>query len=326
MNANQSATMYESIPVVSELNKVQGFDPLKFLRKTSKGEKNLDLKYKKLWFRLKYPNGRIKLSALKITEQLAIIEARVYFDKNDAQPKASFIAQRDAESTPGGLYIESAQHAAIDQALSDAGFGVQFTSAAPTKGEEAEAQVVKEQPVVTETATAAEKKPAVTVEPVAEVVEEVIAEAVAETPIAETVVAEAVVAEETVEVQPAVVTDAPVEAVVEASAETVAETVAEVAEEAEGEEVEDEAPVVGSAASAYTSDMPVEEICSMMTYEEAANVIVPTGTCKDWTLAQVADRRPASLKWYINGYTGNDNILRAAATIMQSTLEVQKAS
>lgn len=77
MNANQSITMYESIPVVSELNKVQGFDPLKFLRKTSKGEKNLDLKYKKLWFRLKYPNGRIKLSALKITDQLAIIEARV---------------------------------------------------------------------------------------------------------------------------------------------------------------------------------------------------------------------------------------------------------
>lgn len=326
MNANQSATMYESIPVVSELNKVQGFDPLKFLRKTSKGEKNLDLKYKKLWFRLKYPNGRIKLSALKITEQLAIIEARVYFDKNDTQPKASFIAQRDAESTPGGLYIESAQHAAIDQALSDAGFGVQFTSAAPAKGAESETQVVKEQPAVVETATAAEKKPAVTVEPVAEVVEEVIAEAVTETPIAKTVVTEAVVAEETVEVPPVVVAEAPAEAVVEASAETVAETVAEVVEEAEGEEVEDEAPAAGSAAPAYTSDMPVEEICSMMTYEEAANVIVPTGTCKDWTLAQVADRRPASLKWYINGYTGNDNILRAAATIMQSTLEVQKAS
>lgn len=104
MNANQSTTMYESVPVVSELNKVTGFDPLKFIRRTNKGEKKLDLKYKKLWFRLKYPNGRIKLSALKITDQLAIIEARVYFDKNDTQPKASFIAQRDAKLTPGGLY------------------------------------------------------------------------------------------------------------------------------------------------------------------------------------------------------------------------------
>ena len=247
MNANPSATMYESIPVVSELNKVQGFDPLKFLRKTSKGEKNLDLKYKKLWFRLKYPNGRIKLSALKITDKLAIIEARVYFDKNDAQPKSSFIAQREAASTPGGLYIESAQHAAIDQALSDAGFGVQFTSAAPNKSTETAAQVVNEQPTVVETTPAAEKQPVVKVEPVAQVVEEVVAEAVTETPVEETVATEAVVAEETVEAQPAV-TVAPVEAVVEAHAETVAETVAEVVEEAEGEEVEEEAPAAGSAA------------------------------------------------------------------------------
>ena len=104
------------------------------------------------------------------------------------------------------------------------------------------------------------------------------------------------------------------------------ETVIEITEDAESEEVEDEVPAVGSEAIPYTSDMPVEEICSMMTYEEAGNVIVPIGTCKGWTLSQVADRRPASLKWYINGYTGDDNILRAAATIMQSAFEVQKAS
>ena len=75
--------------------------------------------------------------------------------------------------------------------------------------------------------------------------------------------------------------------------------------------------------------MPVETIRSMMTYEEAGNVIVPIGTCKGWTLSRVADRRAASLKWYINGYSGDDNILRAAAMIMQSALddeEAQKAS
>lgn len=318
MNANQSATMYESIPVVSELNKVQGFDPLKFLRRTSKGERKLDLKYKKLWFRLKYPNGRIKLSALKITDQLAIIEARVYFDKNDTQPKASFIAQRDAGSTPGGLYIESAQHAAIDQALSDAGFGVQFTSTVPSDSGETIAQVVKEQPLVTETAT--EKKTAVKAEAVAEVVEEVVAETDEDAPVVKTAVEETVVTEDTAQAQPVVVSEVSAEEDSDDSTGTVVEATEE------GEEVEEEAPVAGSAAPAYTSETPVEEICSMMTYEEACNVIVPTGTCKDWTLAQVADRRPASLKWYINGYQGNDNILRAAATIMQSTLELQKAS
>ena len=320
MNANQSATMYESIPVVSELNKVQGFDPLKFLRRTSKGERKLDLKYKKLWFRLKYPNGRIKLSALKITDQLAIIEARVYFDKNDTQPKSSFIAQRDASSTPGGLYIESAQHAAIDQALSDAGFGVQFTSSAPSDSGETVAQVVKEQPVVAEATTAAEKKTAAKVETVAEVVEEAIAETDEDVPVAKAVVDETVDTEDAAQAQPVVVAEVSAEEDSDDSAGTVVEATDE------GEEVEEEAPVAGSVAPAYTSETPVEEICSMMTYEEACNVIVPTGTCKDWTLAQVADRRPASLKWYINGYQGNDNILRAAATIMQSTLELQKAS
>lgn len=320
MNANQSATMYESIPVVSELNKVQGFDPLKFLRRTSKGERKLDLKYKKLWFRLKYPNGRIKLSALKITDQLAIIEARVYFDKNDTQPKSSFIAQRDASSTPGGLYIEFAQHAAIDQALSDAGFGVQFTSSTPSDSSETVAQVVKEQPVVAEATTAAEKKTAAKVETVVEVVEEAIAETDEDVPVAKAVVDETVDTEDAAQAQPVVVAEVSAEEDSDDSAGTVVEATDE------GEEVEEEAPVAGSAAPAYTSETPVEEICSMMTYEEACNVIVPTGTCKDWTLAQVADRRPASLKWYINGYQGNDNILRAAATIMQSTLELQKAS
>jgi hypothetical protein len=68
--------------------------------------------------------------------------------------------------------------------------------------------------------------------------------------------------------------------------------------------------------AAYTPDTPVDDICAVMTMEEAGNVIVPVGTCKDWTLSQVADRRPASLKWYLNGYNGDDNILRAGAKLM----------
>ena len=70
----------------------------------------------------------------------------------------------------------------------------------------------------------------------------------------------------------------------------------------------------------YTSDMSVEEICTLMTLDEAKNIIVSEGTCKGWTLSEVADRRPASLKWYINGYTGDNNILRAGAKIMLETL------
>ena len=75
----------------------------------------------------------------------------------------------------------------------------------------------------------------------------------------------------------------------------------------------------------YTKDMAVDEICARMTVEEAGALIVPIGSCKGWTLAQVADRRPISLKWYISGYNGDDNILRAGATIMQRLVENKAA-
>ena len=43
----------------------------------------LELPYQKLWFRLRHPQGRMKLTTLRITEQLAIMEARVYLDRSD---------------------------------------------------------------------------------------------------------------------------------------------------------------------------------------------------------------------------------------------------
>ena len=81
MNTPES-TLFNAVPVVSELNRVAGFDPLRFLKKTANGHE-LDLRYKKLWFRLKYPAGRTRLTPLRITDQLAIIEAKVFFDKDE---------------------------------------------------------------------------------------------------------------------------------------------------------------------------------------------------------------------------------------------------
>ena len=75
--SNPMPMMYKTIPAVAELNKVQGFDPLKFLRhkvsrKTNEEMLQLELPYQKLWFRLRHPQGRMKLTTLRITEQLAI--------------------------------------------------------------------------------------------------------------------------------------------------------------------------------------------------------------------------------------------------------------
>ena len=305
-------TMYNAIPVVSELNRVKGFDPTRFLRKTKDGPK-LDLSIKKLWFRLKYPNGRIKLSALKITDQLAIIEARVYFDKNDSTPVSSFVSQRENKTTPGGLYIEMAQHSAIDEALSSAGFGIQFIPANADKHILQENSVKVEKAV--EAPTVAEKA-------------ETVAKA-EETP----KVVEAPVAENTAaNMEQATITDVVSEAADEAPEEVISKVLSEEAsvdetvvtttdaatpEVTEIREEETELP--------YTKDMAVDEICARMTVEEAGALIVPIGSCKGWTLAQVADRRPISLKWYISGYNGDDNILRAGATIMQRLVENKAA-
>lgn len=93
---------------------------------------------------------------------------------------------------------------------------------------------------------------------------------------------------------------------------------------------EDSAPVQeqkaeSAVAPRYTADMPVDDIAALMTEEEAREVKVDTGICNGWTIGQVADQRTPSLKYYLYGYKGNNNILRAAAKVMLESLTEQKA-
>ena len=131
MKGNQEPMLYTTNATVAALNHVPGFDPLKFLRrtisrKTGEDVMRLDMRYKKLWFRLACPTGRLKLNALRITEKMAIFEAKVYRDREDAEPLSSYVANCTLDATPGGLYVEAAQEEALDTALSNAGFGIQF--------------------------------------------------------------------------------------------------------------------------------------------------------------------------------------------------------
>ena len=66
-------TMYEAVPAVAELNKVPGFDPLKFLRRT-KDSMRLDLPYQKLWFRMAHPNGRKAVRAAQKELRVAVAQ------------------------------------------------------------------------------------------------------------------------------------------------------------------------------------------------------------------------------------------------------------
>lgn len=337
MKSADSAMMY-NIPVVAELNRVPSFDPLRYLKKTAEGME-LPLKYKKLWFRLKYPQGRVRITNLRITDQLAMIEARVFLDRRDTEAVSSYTVTCDAKSAPDGLHVKHAQDLATDQALSDAGFGIQFVSAdgevmptaqtktatvqtapaekvvsapveAPSTVKETE---VKETVAVTETPVTA--APVVSAPPVEkEAVEKTVnetASAVVQTvaaPVVEEKPAEKVIPMATVVEAPKVVTPAPAAVVVE-----------EILDEAE------EAPAEKSGP-AYTKDMSVEDICAVMTLDEALNYVVTSGACAGQKLSQVAERRAASLRFYLTGYKGDDNILRAAATLIIASRPELQAS
>ena len=129
MNDNKSTVMNNA--AVQQLRKVPGFDPMKLLRKTISVKTGhpvwkLDLRYKRLWFRLACPNGRMLLKPLRISDQLAIIEAQVYFSKDDPVPAASFTSEQRRENIPGGEFLRAAQEDALNMALENAGFGIQF--------------------------------------------------------------------------------------------------------------------------------------------------------------------------------------------------------
>lgn len=306
MKWNQEPMLYTTNAAVASLNHVPGFDPLKFLRctasrKTGEDVMRLDLRYKKLWFRLACPTGRLKLNALRITEKMAIFEAKVYRDREDAEPLSSYVANCTLDATPGGLYVEAAQEEALDTALSNAGFGIQFADV----GSESE-EYGSEVPVgaKAEIAKPVQKQPkavkATPQEPAeADPLDAIMADNM---PVPEQVTAEVVEKPKTVvpeSVQPAQTPTEPTQNVIV---------------------LEQEPP-----AAAYTQSSPVEEIRRQMTCEQAQNVIVDCGTCKGWTLAQVADRRAASLRWYVKGYQGENNILRAAAAIIWDSLQEKQA-
>ena len=311
MKGNQEPMLYTTNSAVAALNHVPGFDPLKFLRrtisrKTGEGVMRLDLRYKKLWFRLACPTGRLKLNALRITEKMAIFEAKVYRDREDAEPLSSYVANCTLDATPGGLYVEAAQEEALDIALSNAGFGIQFAdvgSESEEYGSEvpvgAKAEISKPVQTKAEVAKPVQKQAESVKSAKADPLDAIMAD---DMPVLEQVTAEVVEKPKTVvpeSVQPAQTPPEPPQNVIVLEQET--------------------------PAAAYTQSSPVEEICRQMTYEQAQNVIVDCGTCKGWTLAQVADRRPASLRWYVKGYQGENNILRAAAAIIWDSLQEKQA-
>lgn len=308
--SEQNTPLIKTVPAAKELRKVPGFDPLKFLRKTvsKTGETalKLDLPYKRLWFRLACPDGRMLLNRLRITDQMAIFEAMLYAGKDDASLIASFTSTRTAEEAPGGQYIRLAQDEALNEALDNAGFGIQLCDIVRVSGGSGfGSEVPLEQPQ-----SAAPVVPAAPVKPAA----------ANKNPSAETPKKEAATAPSTEEPasQPKVIPmptqEQPPAPVIDTAAKVPAP------------QLTSESPAVEEAPPAtprYTADMTVEEIQKLMTLDEAKQIEVPLGSCKGMTLGRVAEERKASLKWYL--FANTDNIVKAGAAMLLEHLGLKKA-
>ncbi len=122
MAVNSSTYMYDEVSEINQLNKVEGFDPRKYMRliqnEGQAGKYYLDVAYRKLWFRLKYPQGKIVKKLIKLTENVAIVEARVYLDRNDEEANyiSNALAQKYLTNDDkfGAKYVELAETAAVD--------------------------------------------------------------------------------------------------------------------------------------------------------------------------------------------------------------------
>ena len=134
MSETINTTMYDRVDEVRNLNRIEGFDPRQYMRNLTGSDgtvkQYLDVVYRKLWFRLKNPEGKIVKKLLKLTEQTAIVEARIYLNKTD--PEDSYIASAFAQKFVsqdeqfGAKFLELAETAAVGRALADAGYGLQF--------------------------------------------------------------------------------------------------------------------------------------------------------------------------------------------------------
>lgn len=303
---SEQTYMYEQETAVAALHQVEGFDPRKFMRLIQKEDQSsryyLDVAYRKLWFRLCYPEGKIVKTIRSITEKMAIVEAKVYLSKND--PEDSYVANAFAQkyrmddSEIGQKYVELAETAAVGRALSDAGFGLQFADREKEMDPEVTEAPIDEE-VMAGTPICPENIP-----------EEVFGSSVGE-PLMEDMIPGQCGIEDYIPMPDEIMR------VAEASKEEVQQPKAAPQPTKKSEQTPQEQFMQNNVAPestvGITRDMPVNDIYGKLTKDLAVKVVVSAGCYKGKTLRQIAVEKPGSLQWYVDSYKGPDNLLRAAA-------------
>lgn len=329
---NQGA-MYDSVEAVRNLNSVEGFNPRDFMRVIQgEGESAkyyLDVAFRKLWFRLKYPEGRISKRLLKLENDMAVIEARVYLNYRDAEE--NFVANafshkfRADDSQFGSKFVELAETAATGRALADAGFGLQFADC--EKETDPEVADAPFEPRFLQGEGAGISYAAGNVP---EIMDE------AGTVMDENNLPGQHQIEEYLDAPQTAGQTAPV---MQQNAATqgmppAGETMRRAGEQksaATAPSMPVQKPTAPTPAmmqgrtpaqaprtpqqnvGTIDKKLPVEQIYAMLDRDTAAAVVVNVGYSRGKTLGQIAVEKPDSLEWYVNQYNGPDNLLRAAS-------------
>lgn len=355
MKSNENAVVNNTEGTVYELNKVRGFDPMKYALNTENGAV-IDLPHQKLWFRLKHPNGRIRYFIQKLSDNVSAVEARVFFDRRDSEPVANHIVS-GVDITDKNA-VAQAQRTAAGNALSDAGFGLQFVSAKPDTPKfikDTDKKVVTKPQTDTAPKAVIEKpQPAEQPKQVIEQKENVPTEIKQDTPV-ETPVTNTVTGNITAEAPKSVINEQPEQIPAEKKEDPLLSIVntiennglkintktGEVVEEAPASQTPAESdntvnmspddtvknenvevPATAEGTISYDKDTPVEEICKVMSLEDAMNFVIEGGPFNGWKMETLAKTRPKiTFDTIISKYPVKNNILTAAATIVRDSLD-----
>lgn len=301
--------LYNKSSAVASLNRVEGFYPMELARRLQKeGQEDqlyLDVKYRKLWFRLVHPAGKVISYIRSFTENMALVEARVYLDKGDSEDSyiANSFSQKFRSEDPvfGDKFLEMAETAAIGRALSDAGFGLQFADVGePDDPNQVDAGI----PIPNGS---------------------IPAEGMKTLPANHTSVQEMPGVQNYRNPMPPIQQGSMMGQFYQQAQEN---------GRLVGQQGMGQAPMnkaanqnLQSAMQGGSSQpegtvpldpgMPVEELVQRMTYEQAVQVVIPgNGKFGGKTMGQVAVENPQNLGWFAQSYSGNNHMVPAAARIL----------
>ena len=310
--------LYGKSEAVAALNRVEGFNPVELARQIieegQEAQLYLDVKYRKLWFRLVYPAGKIISRIINFTDSMAVVEARIYLDKSDEDNNyiANSFSQKFRSQDPkfGDKFLEMAETAAIGRALADAGFGLQFADVGEADDSmQVDAGISFNGGLASETMDMEMPMPGGENQQMAE---------------------EPAAGANPPYRQPA----APMNGTMPNTQYPGQQMMNQFYQQAQanGSTIHSQAPQQYSgqvsgmqngglkpAAQQVNLDpsQPIEELVKQMSYEQAVSVKIPgKGKFGEKTIGQVAMESPSSLEWFANSYTGHNNLVPAAARIV----------